>query len=1256
MAITRINNNQITDAIAGNVYYGVNAAAKLQNYSVTSQKISNNLTYGSDLTITGNLTVQGNVTAIDTVDLIVEDPLILLASNQTGSPTLDIGFIGKRGTSENIAFVWKENAQQFEAVFTNSEVSNTTINVTSFANLQVGNFVAQTANITGDTTFANVTVGNVVGNLTVTGNVQGGNLLTGGLISSTGNVNGGNLISAALVQGVTVSASGNLVGGNANITSAVNSATVSASGNITGGNVLYGSGIVSGTGNINSGNLISAALVQGVTVSASGNLVGGNANITSAVNSATVSASGSITGGNILFGSGVVSGTGNITGGNLISAALVQGVTVSATGNVNGGNVNTATLTNPSGAVTVSTVTGDINLSPAGNIVLSNDYINGVAYPVQDADAASKIYVDNKVTTAISYHEAVLAATNTTLATATGGTVTYSQPNGAGNGIGALLTTTGAFNLIDTANVQNVGTRILVKNEGNAVFNGVYTWANATNIVRSSDTDTYAPADADALSINDYFFVSSGNINAGSAWIVDAPTGTITFGASNISFAQFSQSQVYSANTSAGLVLVGQTFNAKVDNNTTAFDIGGNIIVKDGANLTTPNIGAATGISLSVTGTVTGATISATGNVVGGNVLTGGLVSATGNATFGNIGTNQLSLSGNVISALNVTGNITGANLITGGNVFAPAIIANSSTYDTRVSLNSAAGIVEINSNGNATQFTPSGQINLSGVSTIAGGTFTGSGFTAGSSQTDLFQNRGGNVTVQVGTGGTIASTWTFAQGGNLLAPGAISAIGNLIGGNISTTGQANLGNIRISGDTITGTNGQVLINSAGADVNFIVSGDTIANLLVADAGSDTVLIGTGTPTTNAALKIGTTNSMIIPVGTTSERPDVPVTGMLRFNTTGDTLEFYDSDSWATAGSVFTVITADEFVGNGVQTIFTLSENSTTASTIVAINGVVQQPTTAYSVSAANLTFTEAPESTDVIDVRLLTTTTTVVGIQNSSGNAVLQGSSTAAQFDVTGDFVPTANITYDLGTTTARWKDLYLSGTSLYLGNVIMKASTGNSVAFFQPDGTTPATIASSSIDTTQIANGTSSVAVVATNGNIRANVGGATIVSITSAGIQNGQGNGVGNIGSATTYFNTVFAKATSAQYADLAEMYEADQIIEPGTVVCFGGAKEVTMCAEDACRRVAGVVSTNPSYLMNSGQTGDHVVPIALQGRVPVKVTGVVRKGDMMVATSNGRARAENNPAVGAVIGKALADFDGQDGVIEVVIGRV
>jgi hypothetical protein len=151
----------------------------------------------------------------------------------------------------------------------------------------------------------------------------------------------------------------------------------------------------------------------------------------------------------------------------------------------------------------------------------------------------------------------------------------------------------------------------------------------------------------------------------------------------------------------------------------------------------------------------------------------------------------------------------------------------------------------------------------------------------------------------------------------------------------------------------------------------------------------------------------------------------------------------------------------------------------------------------------------------------------------------------------------------------------------------------------------------------------------------------------------------NAAANIGSATNYFNRVFAVSTSAVFSDLAEMYEADGEIEPGTVVEFGGNKEITVCDQDNSTRVAGVVSTNPSYLMNANQTGEHVVALALTGRVPTKVIGVVRKGDMMVSAGNGRARAESNPMVGTVIGKSLEDFtptlEQPEKIIEVVIGK-
>jgi hypothetical protein len=128
-----------------------------------------------------------------------------------------------------------------------------------------------------------------------------------------------------------------------------------------------------------------------------------------------------------------------------------------------------------------------------------------------------------------------------------------------------------------------------------------------------------------------------------------------------------------------------------------------------------------------------------------------------------------------------------------------------------------------------------------------------------------------------------------------------------------------------------------------------------------------------------------------------------------------------------------------------------------------------------------------------------------------------------------------------------------------------------------------------------------------------------------------------------------------ATTAQYADLAENYLADFAYEPGTVLMFGGEAEVTL-AESAARAVAGVVSTDPAYLMNSKISGKFVVPLALQGRVPCKVTGFIKKGDMLISAGKGYAMACENPEIGTIIGKSLEDFDGLDGLIEVVVGRL
>jgi hypothetical protein len=143
--------------------------------------------------------------------------------------------------------------------------------------------------------------------------------------------------------------------------------------------------------------------------------------------------------------------------------------------------------------------------------------------------------------------------------------------------------------------------------------------------------------------------------------------------------------------------------------------------------------------------------------------------------------------------------------------------------------------------------------------------------------------------------------------------------------------------------------------------------------------------------------------------------------------------------------------------------------------------------------------------------------------------------------------------------------------------------------------------------------------------------------------------------DIGTSSKGYNTVYAKATSAQYADLAEVYETDAEYEVGTVVVFGGDKEVTISTEGNDPRVAGVISEKPAYLMNSESAGQ---PVALMGKVPCKVIGHIVKGDMLSTdpSNNGVAKKTHDPQVGEVIGKALENYDSDEiGTINIVVGR-
>jgi hypothetical protein len=185
--------------------------------------------------------------------------------------------------------------------------------------------------------------------------------------------------------------------------------------------------------------------------------------------------------------------------------------------------------------------------------------------------------------------------------------------------------------------------------------------------------------------------------------------------------------------------------------------------------------------------------------------------------------------------------------------------------------------------------------------------------------------------------------------------------VGNVNAGNVNIN---NLANPNQNQDAATKYYvDQVAGNGISNIGNLTVSNTTITTV-TANANINIDPNGTGT------FQIIGTNGFVIPIGNVAQRPVSPSEGTLRFNNDYDRLEYYDGTEWdVVAGGITnqTITTA-----NGVTTIFTLDRDSTTAATLIMLNGIVQLPTTAYSVSGNTLTFTQAPETNDIIDIRFL--------------------------------------------------------------------------------------------------------------------------------------------------------------------------------------------------------------------------------------------------------------------------------------------
>lgn len=147
--------------------------------------------------------------------------------------------------------------------------------------------------------------------------------------------------------------------------------------------------------------------------------------------------------------------------------------------------------------------------------------------------------------------------------------------------------------------------------------------------------------------------------------------------------------------------------------------------------------------------------------------------------------------------------------------------------------------------------------------------------------------------------------------------------------------------------------------------------------------------------------------------------------------------------------------------------------------------------------------------------------------------------------------------------------------------------------------------------------------------------------------------------DIGSSSKTLSNIYATASSAKYADLAENYAADQKYSIGTVLEIGGSAEVTVATEDSCK-IVGTVSDKPAYLMNAGLEGEHVVPVAYIGRVPCRVVGKIERGDLLkVSSIPGVATVATAADLlpGQLVGKALESYEyDHEGLIEIMVGRL
>ena len=964
-----------------------------------------NATLTNDLTVAGYTNLAGNISS----------PVVNAgALNATGTTTLAAtnvsGFLNSSG---NIS-----------AAVVNGGAINSTGLINTTGNVSGAVVNAGALNATGTTTLAAT---NVSGFLNSSGNISAA-ILNGGAINSTGLINTTGNVSAAQVNAGQLNTTGNVSASQASV------ATVKASGLTTGrvvttstaGLMVDNDGLRFASNTLTVGAKITAN-AAGWIGTTSGDLVlaatddvdfnGSNAinladpsSAQDAVTKAYLESQLSSAVTTIIADDTFVKVTDAGANGNIVidvDADRVGLVTQDTTQVLNNLNVSNAT-------VATSTTTGAIKtaggIGAVGNVVAGGQFkstadwesasvATGAIITAGGAGIAKNLNVGGDVTIT---GDLTVNGTETTLNTATlavedlqvtvaDGAGSSAAADGAGLNVdgvavGANITythSTTSWNLNRTtiieatAEATDVGEGALQVNGGASIDGRLYVGSGLQGTVIGNVTT----AAASFTTVNASGFVNlAGNVSAavvnGGALNV---TGTTTLAATNVS--GFLNS---SANVSAAVVNTG-ALNATGTTTLAATNVSG--FLNSSANISAAILN---GGAINSTGL-----INTTGNVSGA-VVNAGALNATGTTTLA---------ATNVSGFLNASANIS-APVLNGGAINSTGLINTTG--------NISGAVVN------------AGALNATGTTTLAATNVSG------------FLNSSANISAAVLNGGAINSTGLINTTANI--SGAVVNTGTLNATGIATvsnTTEATAvdtgaivtpGGVALAKSVFAGIGGT--FNSTKVATTFLVKGQGNDQLFKIDTAKNAAVMstnGNATVQDGTIMKFDSTGAIILPVGANGTRPgasgNAAVAGMLRYNTTQTNMEFYNGTEWKQPGTEFTVIAADDFNGDGSTVAFTLDEASTTAATVVSINGIVQIPTTAYAVSGTTLTFTEAPAAGDVIDARRLTTTTTVNSLANGNSSVefkaqddnfanIVTGSTTRLSVNNAGDVVIEQDLT----------------------------------------------------------------------------------------------------------------------------------------------------------------------------------------------------------------------------------------------------